>query len=258
MTQTTAPVMLHCPVHGDYPRKEVSALGLTIRQDRCSQCLRAELDAEQAVSNAKESAIRQARLEKRIGQAGVPDGFKSRTLATFRAETAEQQTALDAATKYADGFKQHRNSGYSLIFLGGIGTGKTHLGVGITSAVLAQGYSAMYETASDIVTRMRDCMRRDAPVSTSAMLDTYGSIDLLIMDEIGIQGATDDVLTHLTNVIDRRYRNARPTIFISNLDRVSFPAYLGERIADRLRERASAITFNWQSQRAKARANAGF
>jgi len=163
------------------------------------------------------------------------------------------QTALVKAQRFADGFRSHLKTGASLTFIGGIGTGKTHLAVAIAHHAMAFGHSVMYETAYDLVTRMRDCMRRDAETSTTAMMDAYGAIDLLVLDEIGIQGATDDVRGHLTNVIDRRYRNARPTIIISNLDKGALSEYLGDRIADRLRERASVVIFDWESYRANAR-----
>jgi DNA replication protein DnaC len=116
----------------------------------------------------------------------------------------------------------------------------------------------MYSTAMELVARIRDTMRRDATVSTTDLVDMAGAVDLLVLDEFGVQGATEDVRAHLTNVLDRRYRNAKPTILISNMSGQEFADYVGDRVADRLRERSRAIQFNWESQRTKNRLAAGF
>jgi len=246
--------ILHCPTHGDYAAQPIMFRGAVITKgEHCLLCTRAEADALEATNKAKEAVERQERIEKRFAQSGIPRGFANRTFESYRADTPAMQTAIAKAQRFADGFRSHLKVGTSLMFIGGIGTGKTHLAVAIAHRVMSFGHSVMYETAFDLVTRMRDCMRRDAETSTTAMMDAYGAIDLLVLDEIGIQGATDDVRAHLTNVIDRRYRNARPTIIISNLDRESLAQYLGDRIADRLRERASVVIFDWESQRIKAR-----
>jgi DNA replication protein DnaC len=253
------PVSLQCAVHGAYMSHPVVLNGkLLIAGLHCTKCAADEAAAREEKLIAAAAAEKQARIAKRMGVAGIPEGFITRTLENFTAELDGQKRALLKAKQYVKAFPQHRDTGYSMLFLGDIGCGKTHLAVAIAQAVMAMGYSALYETASDAVTRLRDCMRRDSPIGTGALLDMYGAIDLLVLDEFGVQSGTDDVVMHLTNIIDRRYRNSKPTLFLSNLDNVAFPAYVGERVADRLRERASAVTFNWPSYRAKARLSAGF
>lgn len=258
-TAELEPVSLQCVVHGPYMSRPLALNGRLLTAGlHCTKCAAVEADKREREQIATEAAEKQARIAKRIGVAGIPEGFISRTLANFAAENEGQKRALLKATSYVQDFAQHRNTGYSLIFLGEVGGGKTHIAVAIAQAVMSAGFSALYETASDAVTRLRDCMRRDSPVGTGALLDMYGAIDLLVIDEFGVQGATDDVIMHLTNIIDRRYRNNKPTLFISNFDGKSFADYVGPRVADRLRERASAVMFNWPSYRLKAREQAGF
>lgn len=255
-----------CAKHGEYTvrvidmgkRHEATGERLTIRMELCGKCAQAEAD-QRAENEAKTEAIeRQARIEKRFASSGIPRGFVDRTFGTYIAENAGQISALAKARQFADLFQRHYERGTMLLMLGNIGTGKTHLAIAIAQVAMARGHSCMYETAFELVSRMRDCMRRDATTGTAEMLRIYGNVDLLIIDEFGIQAATDDVKAHLTNVIDQRYRNARPTIMITNLSKTELADYVGERVADRMRERASVIPFDWQSQRAAVRQRGEF
>lgn len=251
---------LNCKTHGDYfARAIVGRDGAPILKiSHCGRCAQAEADQRASEEAAKDAKARQARIEARFAQSGIPSGFVSRTFDTFTAETPDQQLALDRCKRFADGFQAALSSGASIVMLGNIGTGKTHLAVAIAHQIMARAHTVMYSTAMELVARIRDTMRRDATVSTTDLVDMAGAVDLLILDEFGVQGATEDVRSHLTNVIDRRYRNAKPTIFISNMNGQEFADYVGDRVADRLRERSRAIQFNWESQRTKNRVSAGF
>jgi DNA replication protein DnaC len=251
---------LNCETHGEYFARAILARDGTpiLRIAHCGKCAQVEADQRESEEAAKEAAARQARIEARFAQSGIPGGFVDRTFDTFAAETDDHQLALDRCKRFADGFQAALSSGASIVMLGNIGTGKTHLAVAIAHQVMARAHTVMYSTAMELVARIRDTMRRDATVSTTELVDMAGAVDLLILDEFGVQGATEDVRAHLTNVLDRRYRNAKPTILISNMTGPEFAEYVGDRVADRLRERSRAIQFNWESQRTKNRLAAGF
>jgi DNA replication protein DnaC len=251
---------MECPTHGEYfARAIVGRDGSPILKiSHCGKCAQVEADQREAEETAKDAKARQSRIESRFAQSGIPSGFVNRTFESFVADTTEQRAALERCKRFADEFPTALSTGASLVMLGGIGTGKTHLAVAIAHQIMARAHTVMYSTSMELVSRLRDTMRRDATVSTTELIDIAGDVDLLILDEFGVQGATEDVRAHLTNVIDRRYRNAKPTILISNMTGPEFAAYVGDRVADRLRERSRAIQFNWESQRTKNRLSAGF
>lgn len=249
-----------CGVHGEYvTRHLVKADGTPmLRGVHCPKCAKDEADKRQAEDDAREVAARQARIEAKFAQSGIPEAFADRTFENFIADTDEKRAALDSCIQFAASFDRTSRRGASLIFLGNIGAGKTHLAAAIAQIVLQRGHTVMYETAYEMVTRLRNSMRHDAPMSGSDLLETYGTIDLLVIDEFGLQASTDDVKGHLTNVLDKRYRNGKPTILISNFDTKAFVEYVGDRIADRLREIAEAVFFPWESGRVAARKRANF
>jgi DNA replication protein DnaC len=250
----------HCDIHGEYVtphlvRPDGKPL---LRGVHCPKCSQVEADKRKDEEKAREVADRQARIELKFAQSGIPAAFTDRTFENFIASTTQKRAALDSCIQFATGFDRASRCGESLIFLGNVGAGKTHLAAATAQFVLRRGHTVMYETAYEMVTRLRNSMRHDSKVSGSDLLDTYGTIDLLIIDEFGLQASTDDVKGHLTNVLDKRYRNGKPTILISNFDAKAFVEYVGDRIADRLREIATAVYFPWESGRASARKRVSF
>ncbi len=86
-----------------------------------------------------------------------------------------------------------------------------------------------------------------------------GEIDLLVIDEVGIQFGTDTERMILYEILDLRYEAMLPVILTTNItDLKSLEKLLGERIIDRLFEGESKIVvFEWESHRRFQKAVAG-
>jgi DNA replication protein DnaC len=85
------------------------------------------------------------------------------------------------------------------------------------------------------------------------VLDYYGSLDLLIIEEIGTGAGSDDERAKIFQVVNRRYEAMLPTVLVSNLDMDALKKEIGERVIDRMREGSrSLVVFDWQSHRGVA------
>lgn len=243
----------HCDVHGDFTEKGGSFFaGQRVMWFGCSACNKLERAAEEAEKARKDEAERQKRVEEKLNAAGIPHAFRSRTFDNFNAATDEQRYALDLAREFSDNFwSRHFKAGTFLVFGGEPGTGKSHLAIATAPAVMARG-TAMYMRAGDLIRRVRATWRRDSEQSEEQVLDLFGrDLDLLIIDEVGVQRGTEDEQMTLFDVLDRRYSELRPTILLTNLSGKAFAEFLGPRIMDRLRERAVFVPFRWDSYRGK-------
>ncbi len=77
-------------------------------------------------------------------------------------------------------------------------------------------------------------------------------LDLLVIDEIGVQSGTDNERKILFEIIDSRYLQMAPTILLSNLEQTQVIDLVGERVVDRMYEnKGGVLTFNWPSHRAQ-------
>jgi hypothetical protein len=95
------------------------------------------------------------------------------------------QHALTMAKSYAHNF----GSGFtSFIFSGSCGTGKNHLAAAIGNYLLQRDHSVLVVTVPDLMLRARKCY--DEGQSESALLDDLCKVDLLVLDEVGVQRET--------------------------------------------------------------------
>ena len=104
-----------------------------------------------------------------------------------------------------------------------------------------------------MIRAVRETWRRDSEQSEREVLRYFASLDLLVIDEIGVQYGTDGEQTIIFEVLDRRYRDIRPTILITNQDKGGLVQFVGERTFDRLIETSRWIAFDWPSFRPAAR-----
>lgn len=240
-----------CTVHGPHTERGAQLLTTSpVRWLGCSQCNKAVELAEKAEARRKEEEARQARIEARLQRAGIPRAFRDRTLDNYLAETDEQRYALGVARDFSANFwtKCHPR-GEWLVFAGERGTGKSHLAIATAAAAMARG-TAMYIRAADMIRRVRATWRKDSTESETQVLEMFGrDLDLLIVDEIGVQRGTEDEQNTMFDILDMRYAEGRPTILLTNLNGAAFSEFIGPRLMDRLRERAVFVPFKWKSYR---------
>lgn len=72
---------------------------------------------------------------------------------------------------------------------------------------------------------------------------------LLVLDEINEMGDSAFDSNSLTKVIDARYRQAMPTVLITNLRPDSFVRVLGPSVVDRTKDRGALIECDWNNYR---------
>jgi DNA replication protein DnaC len=241
-----------CETHGSYTANGVRLPAGREIWSPCSLCVSdsraAEAKAEAEVRVARE----RERLAELLRASGIPERLKDCSFATYRAATQGQKDALQIAMDYAHDFHLHSKSGESLILAGKPGTGKGHLAASIMN-YLMPGSLPIYTTCLDMIRSVRDTWRKDSKHSETQVLQEYEDAALLIIDEIGVQYGTDGEQTVIFDVLDRRYRQMRPTIFITNQDKAGFIQFIGERSFDRLKQTAKWVSFDWASYRPTAR-----
>lgn len=234
-------VIESCAIHGAWRRDRMGDDGTMRYLPCCPQC------------------AAEARAQSLVDRSAIPKRFQGKKLLDFRDETPAQKEALQAAFAYAHEFAAARERGTCLLFLGGPGTGKTHLACGIAQHVMAGGHSAMYCTVQDIIRAVRETWRADSERSERHALAAFNRMDLLVIDEVGVQAGSEDEQRILYGVIGARHANLRPMILMSNLPATAQPPqrsikdYLGARLFDRLHEGdGKTVIFDWASYRRRA------
>ncbi|MBI6529046.1 ATP-binding protein [Proteus vulgaris] len=190
---------------------------------------------------------RVTRLNKIMGRSGISPLHQECTFDNYQATTLEQRTALCEAKNYADNFG--KNFG-GFIFSGNAGTGKNHLAAAIGNSLIQQGKSILVATLPDLMMRVRETYQKDAKTSESKLIDDLCEVDLLVLDDVGVQRGNLNEDLIIFQVVDRRLANKKPVGVLTNLAFAELSKALGERVIDRLRMGSpTTINFTWGSFR---------
>lgn len=245
----------HCDHHGDWTNPVPAFLAKRMA-DRCPTCATeaaAAQDREQA--QAQRTAVigkRAAHMRRLVDGAEIPKRFVGRSFENYRLEEGNepQADALIRARKFAANFPRVMELGANFVFCGKPGSGKTHLACAIGNAVMHNhGASVLFITVFDVIQRVK-ATYGDKDQSERTVMRSFAEADLLILDEVGVQFGTDHEKVIITDLINRRYNDMRPTIILSNLDEVELGQFLGARVMDRMFEGGGGvIAFGWGSYR---------
>ncbi|HOB34160.1 MAG: ATP-binding protein [Firmicutes bacterium] len=137
-------------------------------------------------------------------------------------------------------------SGQGLFIHGPTGSGKSYL-LGCIANSLSQRMTVKYVVYADFLDSLRATYSlRDGEVTEQDLIDEVRNVDLLLLDDLGVEKPTEFALKNLAQIIDYRYRYCLPLVVTSNftleeLIRRSQNDLYGERIAWRLSECCSKI-----------------
>tara|TARA_R100001510_G_scaffold20474_1_gene17857 strand:+ start:1655 stop:2431 length:777 start_codon:yes stop_codon:yes gene_type:complete len=238
-----------CSRHGDYTSTNFIGEHWT----DCPSCVAIKREKIEKQEEEKYRAQAKERANRKwlgkIKGAAIPDRFKDRTLDSYIAKTTGQKKALAFAKEYAENFDQVLKTGRSAIFVGKVGTGKTHLAIGIALSIMQQQRSPLFVTVQRLIRRVKDSWHTKTETE-SEVVDAFASPDLLILDEVGVQFGSEFEKQLLFDVLNERYEKLKPSILLSNIPTDQLNDYLGERVTDRLRENGGKmIGFDWESYR---------
>ncbi|HHT3633600.1 ATP-binding protein [Enterobacter hormaechei subsp. steigerwaltii] len=187
-----------------------------------------------------------ARSEKIFGRAGIQALHRSCSFANYEVKGPEQRQAFSMAKSYAQNFGG--GSFASFVFSGAPGTGKNHLAAAIGNHLLGAGHSVLVVTIPDLMLRVRECY--DDGQSESSLLNDLCNVDLLVLDEVGIQRGSSGEKVIINQVIDRRLSSMRPVGILTNLNHGELVNTLGARVMDRLQMDGGIwVNFDWESYR---------
>jgi DNA replication protein DnaC len=218
---------------------------------KCPACSAELHQAEEQAAKMAEAERVEKRHRAMLSDARIPARFIGRTFDSFVTTTDEQRQALAIVRDFADRFEQNRKRGLGLVLSGMPGTGKSHLAAAVLQTVLSA--DVRYLTCLDLIRAVRDTWRRDSDKTETQVLAYLERLDLLVIDEVGVQYGTEGEQTILFEVLDRRYREVKPVILLTNQNKDGFKKFVGDRTFDRLTETCRWVSFDWDSYRATAR-----
>ncbi|HMY38129.1 MAG TPA: ATP-binding protein [Marinagarivorans sp.] len=250
-----------CERHGKFIHDEFIDKDGLVTAGVCPEChAENEKQREREESIRMQAENRARAIASKFESACIPQRFKDRTLSNYEIHCDKQAAVLEFCKTYAERFNEVLRLGSSIILSGTVGTGKTHLSIGIANEIISNGYAALFSTAAGIVRRVRSSWGKNDEDESAAM-NIFIMPDLLIVDEVGVQSGSDNEHQILFEILNARYEACKPTILLTNLPlqdqtengsivRKGLKSFIGERLLDRMREGGGrAFTLDWKSGR---------
>lgn len=196
-------------------------------------------------------AVRMA--AKRLLNARIPDRYKECTFDNFMPHgphkdtlSAGHRAALDFATHYPD------RTAHGLLFVGPVGTGKTHLAIAALKILIARGNRGMFYEYRELLKEIQGSYDRERQCSELEVLRPLFETQILVIDEIGAARPTEWVWDTVSLIINMRYNENRATIFTTNYRNAPGAHYgsapprhgeqtLGDRITEQMRSRLNEM-----------------
>ncbi len=190
---------------------------------------------------------RAMKMQRIMGRSGIRELHMNCSFDNYRVENEGQSKALEAARAYAEQFDR---SIASFVFSGRPGTGKNHLAAAIGNALILQGKSVLIMTVADVMSTMKGTFSGANSMTEERLLNDLSTVDLLVIDEIGMQTESRYEKVIINQIVDRRSSSKRPTGMLSNLNHEGMNSLLGDRVMDRMRLGNSLwVRFDWESYR---------
>ena len=119
----------------------------------------------------------------------------------------------------------------SVLFIGDVGTDKSHLAQSLGMMACQDEYRTYYTTCSDLINDLKDGVYDNTLKKRNKK---YINPDLLLIDEMGHDRLELEVVNEahlLFKVIDQRYNNDKSLIFTTNIKEKDWAEFLGDPIS---------------------------
>lgn len=171
-------------------------------------------------------AYRRGEIVHQSGIVGLRQTFDN-----FDADVPGIKKAYKAAWNMAEGIGDF----IWLIIYGGVGNGKTHLLNALANRVMERGISVKLIMMAELLSELRMSI---ATNQVDFKMKVLKEVPYLLIDELGLEYATDWGMEKIEELLASRWANGRFTVVATNRDIEELPARLKSRFLDRHLSRA--------------------
>lgn len=191
---------------------------------------------------------------------------------------AGQDKALNAVEQFARDFLDNKNP-VGLLLVGGVGSGKTHIVASLVNYLadamelysreehpdeyidsyksdfswLDKNTGVCFVMLSELYEHLRFCYSENNSWFPKQIVNHLREVELLVLDDMGAEKASDWTKEILFNIIDYRYNEQLPMIVTTNCVPEELKEKIGDRNFDRLREMCALVSIVAASQRETAK-----
>lgn len=159
-----------------------------------------------------------ARAGSLIAAARIPKRYEHCELSNFDTEDSWADPTLARAHMEARGFvKEYPLDRKGLLLVGNVGSGKTHLAVGIVKALIREkGIECVFYDYAELLKQIQDSYNPAVQATELSLLKPVFEADVVVLDDLGSIRPTEWRWDTIRLMLNTRYNNERTTIITTN------------------------------------------
>jgi DNA replication protein DnaC len=179
---------------------------------------------------------RMARRRARGVRSVIPRRYRDVSLEIARNDGVNP-VVLKVVGDFLEEIEPRLDKGQGLWLSGGVGAGKTALAMLVSKTAIEAGRTVAIYSLPKLLARIRATYEKDVGGdSYTQFFDRLISVDLLHLDDLGVEKRSDWVLEQLYAVVNERYETERSMVVTTNLEQPALEEQIGERTVSRLIE----------------------
>lgn len=211
---------------------------------KCDKC-RDMLFVIQDDGTAKECECRSLKIaEEKLKASGVSEEFRKKTFDNFNYErSVEVMEAFMKAKSYSKNFEKIRvTRKNSVMFIGQVGSGKTHLAIAISNILLDKGIGVIYMPYRDSITNLKQSITDSENFQRE--ISKYKNAQVLLIDDLFKGAITKSDINIMYEIVNYRYFKSLPIITTSEKtidDLIEIDEAIGSRLYEMSKNYAAEI-----------------
>lgn len=198
------------------------------------------------------------REDLRLSAARIPERYRHCSLDTyetsFNGADPSLERALTTARRFVDEYPVD-TAGKGLLFVGTVGTGKTHLAVGVLRRLVREkGVRGLFCDYRELLKSIQNSYNPQVATTELELLKPVFAAEVLVLDDLGAQKPNEWVWDTVALILNARYNEKQSTLIttnypdlpagsgnLSDAERAGREPTLGDRIGDRMRSRLAEM-----------------
>ena len=175
-----------------------------------------------------------------LRRSGISEAFRKKRFDNF--DFSRDKATMDGykiATGYALNFKdKEKDRDNSIMFIGQVGSGKTHLSLAIANELMENGVGVVYMSYREVITRLKQNIMDE--VYYHRVMGKYKNARVLLIDDLFKGKVTESDINIMFELLNFRYFNKLPVIVSCEMD-VDRILSVDEAIGSRLVEMCKCV-----------------
>lgn len=184
----------------------------------------------------------------------IPSELKNATFQSYKPMTDIQKQAKQTLTNFAN----NKTDETTMLLLGEVGLGKSHLAVSVASHMRSQGKATLFIDSPSLMDLIRSTFDKRSTLTKETILETIINAELLVLDDIGaeytkrdasgFESFVSDVLFQIVNSRQEK-KNIYTTNYTGEELIEKYGRVTAKRILSRMRNNSKVIKLDGDDQR---------